>query len=71
MAKVALFQLRTTVAGGGEQVGEQAAFLLDDPNIVTILGSAMAQRLAAQPPGEPLAYTIEVYDLANPPPEGG
>lgn len=64
MARVALFQLRLE---GQDQVGEQVAFLLDDPNVAGIMGAAMLQRLSAATPGQSLTYTGQVYDLVNPP----
>jgi hypothetical protein len=67
MARVALFQLRLE---GQDQVGESAAFLLDDPGVAAMMGAAMVQRLAAATVGETLTYTAQVYELANPP-EGG
>lgn len=62
MPQVALFRLTLP-----ETPAELRAFYVDDPNIVTVLGTAMLQRLAVLTPGVTASYTVELFELENPP----
>lgn len=58
--------MRLTLSSAPNAV-ETRAFYTADPDIQTVLGAAMLERLAALTPGVTASYTVEVFDLDNPP----